>query len=213
MSISKYKAVWTIDYGTTTVTVLGHITQEVNDDLIPPPNAILSLQGFNRSLCPQVVGYVRQDNVVSFVWGDRVSEKRRHALTNTSISVICFERLKVAILGVGKESDAATTRIQHELDAFGAPEKTVEDLFVRHLEALKPAVPSAFLNVFAAQHSFWTCEQAAELPVEVIFAVPEIADVGKLHTLVRLLKKAEFPRTTLVPEGEAAGAWHVPCHQ
>lgn len=84
------------------------------------------------------------------------------------------------------------------------PEKTAEDLFVRHLVALKSALYQAAANQFHDASLSITA-----LPAYVFFAVPEMVHLGNRHKLSQLLARAELPRTKLIPETEAAGAWHA----
>lgn len=206
--LEELEVLWIIDYGTKTAPVGAQIRHR-NQEPSPGKTSILCLQGQSRKEVPQIVGYVLRNESLEFVWGYELSRLRQSAKKGTCIVVAAFERLKLAILGTGKESVDARERIEDELKNLDVPEKSAEDLFVRHLVALKPAIASAVSKEFASSGNHRTAQQISELPVHVFFAAPEMVDLGRLHNLSKLLMLAGFPETTLVPEAEAAGAWHA----
>lgn len=203
---SELTLLWIIDYGTKTMPIGAQI-RRTHQKPAPGKTSILRLQDQQRQEAPQIVGYVQRNgsNTLEFVWGYELSKLRQSTNKDACVVVAVFERLKLAILGSGKEAVAAKQCIEDQLRDLGVAEKSAEDLFVRHLVALKPAISAAVAKEF----NFPGSSQTGKMAVRVFFAAPEIAELGKLHNLSKLLKQANFPETTLVPEAEAAGAWHA----
>ena len=160
------------------------------------PTTILCLQGRGKEELPQLVGYVSRevDGVrrLDFCWGDELA---RGALSRDSEVVASFGRLKLAVFGNDAESFNIKRAIELDLARLDVPEKTVEDLFTRHLVAIRETMQSAALKKYGQ-------DLTLTMKVCTFFGIPEIMDLGARQKLVSLLRRAEWQQTRLVSETE-----------
>lgn len=197
-----------VDYGTRNLSagiqILSPGVSESECPAVP-----LSLQGRGKEELPQLVGYISHEvddfRQLQFCWGDELAKAA--ALRDSKV-VASFGRLKLAIFGNDVESRNIKSSIEEDLASLDVPEKTADDLFVRHLVAIGGAMRAATTKRYGRNLSL-------TMKACIFFGIPEIMDLGARQKLVSLLRRACWQQTRLVSETECVytftGAWKMAC--
>lgn len=195
---------WSLDYGHRTLSALT-VDLAGTRHALPELMTVVRFQQCKDETVNQDVGYFRADDGTwQFIWGHDL-KMRLGTTGNWAGKIIVFKWLKVAVLG--REQDASYYRslIEEDLKRLKVPEKTVQDLFVRHLQEIK----AELLRISAMQRR---CA-VPDLPrIWTFWNIPRIADLGSRKELADCLNRAEWGDFSLVFEDESAGSWHAYKH-